>query len=708
MGSLFAALGTASGSLDVLQRAMGVVQNNVTNASTPGYVTQNLILNARPFDPAGNLWGGVQAGGVQSARDVFAEQAVWQANQQAGAASIQSSSLSLLQQQFDVSGKTGVPGALSALYSAFSAWSTSPTDTTARQQVITAAQGVAAAFNQTASGIGQIQSQADQQIANTVTQVNQLASQIATMNAAIRSGSKNDGGLDAQLYNTLEQLSNLAPVNVHNESDGTVTVLLGGQLPLVIGKTANSLQVSSTASGSSYPGAPGHAQISASDGQDATRLITQGQLGGLLQFRNGTIAGLTGDGGQQGSLNQLAQSIADQVNQLLESGQTSSGANGVPLFSYLSSPGSNQVGLAGNTLNLNISGATFVKGTSPANDQTFTFNVVDLATNQNKQITATVPASAGGVTLTQALTDINTALSGSGITASADASGHLQFTGATAFTLTDNNAGNTVPSGLTAYSGGSPINGTAENTSNFVADSPAYVPVNAGGTETLTFTPQAGAPITVTLNDTSTGDTLDHAIATINAATASSGIFAVKNSAGTGISFQSTNGFTVTDQVDAAAAGSGAFGTAGAAAITYYSQSPLSTSAAATLSVNSSITVGQLAAISSTSANGIADQLAQLATAQNSSLSNLSYTDYYAGMASAIGSQAANAATVQQTQTQALTQAQNMRAQVSGVSLNEQAAKLLQFQEAYQASAQMISVINTTMQYLLQMMQQVQ
>jgi len=708
MSSLFAALGTASSSLDVLQRAMGVVQNNVTNASTPGYVTQSLILNARPFDPSGNLWGGVQAGGTQSARDVFAEQSVWQANQQAGAASELASSLSLLQQQFDVSGKTGVPGALSGLYSAFSAWSTSPSDTTARQQVITAAQAVAQAFNQTASSIGQIQSQTDQQISSTVTQVNQLTSQIATMNAAIRSGSKNDSGLNAQLYNTLEQLSNLVPVNVHNESDGTVTVLLGGQLPLVIGKTANNLQASSAPAGSTYAGAPGHTQITTADGQDASALIGQGQLGGLLQFRNGTLAGLTGDGNQQGSLNQLAQSIADQVNQLLESGQTSSGANGVPLFSYSSGPSSNQVSISGNMLNLNISGATFVNGTSPANDQTFTFNIVDLATNQNKQITATVPASAGGVTLTQALSDLNTALGGSGIAASVDGAGHLQFTGTTAFTLTDNNSSNALTSALTTYGGSSPANGTAENTSNFVTDGPAYIPINAGGSETLTFTPRAGAPIAVVLNDTSTGDTLDHAITTINAATASSGIFAVKNSSGTGISFQSTTGFTVADQVDAAAARSGVFGATGASAITYYSKPPLSTSAAGTLAVNSSITVGQLAAISSTASNGVADQLAQLATSQNSSLSNLSYTDYYASMASTIGSQAASAATTQQTQTQALTQAQNMRAQVSGVSLNEQAAKLLQFQEAYQASAQMISVINTTMQYLLQMMQQVQ
>jgi flagellar hook-associated protein 1 FlgK len=42
-----------------------------------------------------------------------------------------------------------------------------------------------------------------------------------------------------------------------------------------------------------------------------------------------------------------------------------------------------------------------------------------------------------------------------------------------------------------------------------------------------------------------------------------------------------------------------------------------------------------------------------------------------------------------------------LRAQVSGVSLNDQATNLMQFQQAYEASAQMINVINTTMQYLM-------
>src|SRR5579875_2887280 len=138
MSSLFASLSTASSALDVLEQAMGVVQSNITNASTPGYVTQTLNLSADPFDASENLWGGVQSDGVQSSRNQFAEESVWNQSQLLGNATQQASSLSSLESLFDVSGQSGIPAALSNLYSAFSAWSTTPTDATAQQQVITA------------------------------------------------------------------------------------------------------------------------------------------------------------------------------------------------------------------------------------------------------------------------------------------------------------------------------------------------------------------------------------------------------------------------------------------------------------------------------------------------------------------------------------------------------------------------------------------
>jgi flagellar hook-associated protein 1 FlgK len=80
----------------------------------------------------------------------------------------------------------------------------------------------------------------------------------------------------------------------------------------------------------------------------------------------------------------------------------------------------------------------------------------------------------------------------------------------------------------------------------------------------------------------------------------------------------------------------------------------------------------------------------------------MSYTDFYSSIASNIGSLAQSASQSQTAQTQMLAQAQNARSQLSGVSLNEQAAALLQYQNAYQASAQAFSTIRNTLSYLFQ------
>jgi flagellar hook-associated protein 1 FlgK len=474
MGTLFAALGSAGNALDVLQQAMGVIQNNAANASTPGYVTQTLSLSSGLFDPSRQLWGGLISSGVQSARDVYAEQSVWNANQQVGAATQESTSLQSLQSIFNVSGSSGIPAALSGLTSAFSAWSQSPSDPTAQQQVITAAQGFVQSLNVASSNVQQISTQTDQQLQSTVSQINQLSQQIASINGQIRNGGQNDAGLNAQLYNDLEQLSGLTSINVDMQSDGTATVLMGGQTPLVIGQTAEPITLAYTQpAGATISGASPDAQILDSNGQDVTSHATGGTLGGLLQIRNSVVPSVIGDGTQQGSLNQLAQAVADTVNGLLTSGQVTTGVSGTSLFTY-------------------------------------------------------------------------------------------------------------------------------------------------------------------------------------NASTP--------------------------------------------------------TAVASTLALNPSTTGSQLAAIDPgppVVANGIANQLAQLGNTAVTALGGVSSTDFYSNVASNIGSLASSASTTQQTETSVLTQAQSLRSQLSGVSLNEQAANLLQFQQTYQAAAEAISQIGNTLQYFMTAMQQI-
>jgi flagellar hook-associated protein 1 FlgK len=172
-----------------------------------------------------------------------------------------------------------------------------------------------------------------------VSQLNQDSAQVASINSQIRSnaGGRNDAGLQAQLYTTLQDMSTLAPVSVHIESDGTATVLLGGQAPLVMGTTQNNV----VANLNYTPAQPVPAPVPAVTepttvqltvaGQDVTSLVNQGTLGGALGFANTTMAAILGNGPQQGSLNQLAQSVADTVNGLLTSGVSSAGSAGPPI-----------------------------------------------------------------------------------------------------------------------------------------------------------------------------------------------------------------------------------------------------------------------------------------------------------------------------------------------------------------------------------------
>jgi flagellar hook-associated protein 1 FlgK len=133
----------------------------------------------------------------------------------------------------------------------------------------------------------------------------------------------------------------------------------------------------------------------------------------------------------------------------------------------------------------------------------------------------------------------------------------------------------------------------------------------------------------------------------------------------------------------------------GSALFTYNAVNP--TGVAASLKVNPNITPDQLAPVDpSGAANGNANALAALSSAP--SLNGMSFTQYYSQMAAAVGQQNSDATSNQTTQQQALAQAESLRDSVSGVSLDDQAVQVLQFQQAYQASAQVLSVLNTLAQ----------
>lgn len=337
MSNLFASLNTASGALQAFQRSIAISQNNVSNASTPGFARQDAVFEALPFRSPDGLSGGVAVGDPKDSRDSFAEQSVRSQVSSSGLYSQLSASLGPLETVFDVSGKSGIPAALSQLFQSFSAWSVSPDSVTARQAVLSAAQGVAAGFQQASQQVAQVRQGADRELSSTVAQINALAAKIQQYNVARRKAAQPDPGLDAGLNENLESLARLTDIVPLVQSDGSVTVLMGGQTPLVMGDQQYGIRVSYiTGVNPANPSAQPAAQILNADGGDITAQASRGTIGALLQVRNSVIPSLTGDAQQAGSLNLLAKQIADRVNQVLTAGQisTSPAQNGVPLFTY--------------------------------------------------------------------------------------------------------------------------------------------------------------------------------------------------------------------------------------------------------------------------------------------------------------------------------------------------------------------------------------
>ncbi|MBZ5591152.1 MAG: flagellar hook-associated protein FlgK [Acidobacteriia bacterium] len=345
--SLLASLTNSSNALSAFDRAITVTQNNVNNADTPGYATQRLDMSAQPFDPAEGLAGGVRAGDTQSSRNAYGEAAVDRAQTSLGLATQQSSSLTAVQNALNLSAANGIPATLGALFQSFSAWSQDPTSATNRQSVMTSAQQVVDSFRTTVTNLQQVEQDTETQIGQSVNQINAYAQQLASFNAQIRSGDRSDAALDAQIHNTLESLGQIVNFTAAMQEDGTVTVLVGGQTPLVVADHAFSItsQIADPASlPPGNPGVPPSASILDGAGRDVTAQITGGNLGALLETNNQVLASLLGDASQPGALNQLAQTFADRVNELLTAGYVSDGpppAGGVPLFSYDTSNATN-------------------------------------------------------------------------------------------------------------------------------------------------------------------------------------------------------------------------------------------------------------------------------------------------------------------------------------------------------------------------------
>ena len=659
--SLFSALQSASNSLVAFENALTVTQNNVSNASTPGYVTQTPTFEALPFEQNTGASGGVTLGQVQSARNEYAEQSVQQATAQLGTYEQQVESLTNLQTQFDISGNTGVPAALSSLYSAFSNWASNPNDTTARQNVITNAQNLAGAFQETAAGTSQIASNTNDQITALVNQVNGYTSQLATYNQQIQQGNASDPSLDAAIHSMLQSLSEIAGVTATQQADGTYSVSLGGQINIVDGDHSNPLTTSiGMPTGTSVTsGNPVTTPVSIVAGVndklnlniDASNVPTI-----TLSPSDTTVAAVVNDiNTQLAAAGSTAKASEDSQGQLvIASG--SSGANAsVTVLS----------GTANSTLGLITSASPQVRLLdSNGNDVTNELQQGKLAGALSVANQA-LPSILGDASQTGSLNQMATSFANRVNT----------LLGANIFTYDPTNAANAAASlavnpNVTASS--LPGSQVVALTGSAVT---GPITITAGSNDSLNLNVDGKTWPTITLSPSDTNIT--SVAADLNSQFSTLGIGAQASvNASTGALVLSTTGKGNSASIQI-----------------------LAGSANATLGLTSTTPTYQ------NGANTAALNLANLENPQSSAdeIGGQSYTAYFGSIAAGVGAQLSTATNNQSTQQDVVNQTEALRQQVSGVDLNTQATQIIQIQSAYEAASKVVTVIDSMTQTLLQL-----
>jgi flagellin len=213
------------------------------------------------------------------------------------------------------------------------------------------------------------------------------------------------------------------------------------------------------------------------------------------------------------------------------------------------------VSLAGNTVNLNNTATPFLASGS----QAFSFNIAGTTGNSLNGSAATVSATltggTAGLTGAQVVSSLNSQLQSSGITASINSAGTLQFSGSVAFSLNDV----TAPTGGTAVVSGT-TSDIAANTGFYNLSSQAFVANSSTTDEKLTLQNASGSyAVDLTPTDATT---IGSTVQALNTQLAGSGITAVlgpgtggSSTNSTTISFQSQSAFGVTETQLAGAGG---------------------------------------------------------------------------------------------------------------------------------------------------------
>ena len=298
-------LDNAISGLQAAQANLALISANIANANAPGYSNETLPETTQIVTGAGG--GGVSTGVAQRVTDTSLTNSLRDQNSVTSAATTLNTYYTQIQNLFGtVGGANSLADTLNQFSSALQTLSTTPEDTVAQANAVSAGQQLTSQLNGLSQSIQTLRSQADTQIATAVNQANTLINSIANDNTEIaeaRALGQSTASLEDQRDLAVQQLAQQMNIQTFTRSDDSMVVMTSGGKTLVDGVAE---QISFIPSGTLTASSP--VSPLTINGLNITGDITGGNIGALLQMRDQQLPALTEE------LNQF-------TNQLYNAGQ---------------------------------------------------------------------------------------------------------------------------------------------------------------------------------------------------------------------------------------------------------------------------------------------------------------------------------------------------------------------------------------------------
>lgn len=654
--------------LSTSQSAIATTGNNISNANTDGYSRQRVELTPQPeqYTGVGYIGSGARVESVRRIVDQFYITQLRSDTATFNELDMYSAQISQMDSLL-ADPSTGLSASLQQFFSDLQQASQDPTSIPVRQVVLSDAGSLEQRFStlyQRLQSLSQSVSQRFEALSSKLTTLSQNIAKLNENIAELSSSGAEPNALLDQREELLRQLSEVVGVNVVRQSDGMVNVFMGNGQPLVIGNTSSTV---GTRASTTDPLLQVLTLNAGSIAVDVTGSITGGSLGGLVKFQNGALTNA------YNTLGQIAITVADAMNTQHKLGVDLNGNTGTNIFSDINSATA-------------ISSRSSRAGTNTGTDQPTVFiaNASNLTTSDYK----------------------------------------LSFTSATAYTLTRLSDNTMVSSGTLAVGQTViPATGDVDGFQIQVSATPTFAtgdyfaiqPTRQGA---LNFSVALQLPeelalaqpirTDTALTNTGGGVMSQGVMVPQFGATAAGASFNVANPLSTPllVQFTSATAYQILDNTNPAAPVAFAppqTGTLAAGQSNIIQINDATGAAVYQITLSGTPANGDRFAIAAntggSSDNRNALALSDLNLAKVAK--GLSFSDAYGKLVSAIGATTASLKNSRDAANTLLTQAQASRDSVSAVNLDEEAANLIKFQQAYSASAQVITIARSLFTTLL-------